>query len=138
MGTFPSSQCQKKSSFGFEKHGLHDSFQCLFSFSHDKGRAVSLKNQELQNIDDLKKVLTSRFLRFSFQSAMTINLQSFLVSKMCGEFMVCGGILRMAILGVCLEFLVSSKKFYTKVAFSPNLFFDTCQCNPCVLLHWMV
>ena len=45
-----------------------------------------------QNIAYLKKVLASRFLRFSFQSAMTINLQSFLVSKMCGEFMVCGGI----------------------------------------------
>ena len=31
---------------------------------------------EIADIDDLKKVLASRFLRFSFQSAMTINLQS--------------------------------------------------------------
>ena len=40
----------------------------------------------------LKKVLASRFLCFSsLESAMTINQQSFLVSNMCGEFMVCGG-----------------------------------------------
>ena len=45
------------------------------------------------DIDDLKKVrFASRFLRISFlKSAMTINQQSFLVSNMCGEFMVCGG-----------------------------------------------
>ena len=28
---------------------------------------------------------------FSLESAMTVNQQSFLVSNMCGEFMVCGG-----------------------------------------------
>ena len=40
---------------------------------------------EISNIDDLKKVLASRFLRFSSESAMTINQQSFLVSSMCGD-----------------------------------------------------
>jgi len=34
-------------------------------------------------------VLASRFLRFSLESAMTVNQHSFLVSKMCTEFMVC-------------------------------------------------
>ena len=44
-----------------------------------------------QNIAYLKKVLASRFLRFfSLESVMTINQQSFLVSNMCCEFMVCG------------------------------------------------
>ena len=42
--------------------------------------------------DYLKKVrCASRFIRFSFQSEMTINQQSFLVSNMCGEFMIWGG-----------------------------------------------
>ena len=36
-------------------------YYCLFSFWHEKGRAFCLKSQELQNIDDLKKVLASRF-----------------------------------------------------------------------------
>ena len=46
---------------------------------------------EIADIDDLKKVLASRFLRFfSLESVMTINQQSFLVSNMCGEFMICG------------------------------------------------
>ena len=46
------------------------------------------------DIDELKKVrFASWFLRFffSFESVMTINQQSFLVSNMCDEFMVCGG-----------------------------------------------
>ena len=46
---------------------------------------------EIADIDDLKKVLASRFLRFfSLESVMTVNQQSFLVSNMCGEFMTCG------------------------------------------------
>ena len=44
-----------------------------------------------QNIAYLKKVLASGFLRFSLESVMAINQQSFLVSNMCDEFMVCGG-----------------------------------------------
>ena len=42
------------------------------------------------DIDELKKVrFASWFLRFfSFESVMTINQQSLLVSNMCGEFMV--------------------------------------------------
>ena len=43
------------------------------------------------DIDDLKKVLPHGFsVFFSFESVMTINQQSFLVSNMCDEFMVCG------------------------------------------------
>ena len=44
------------------------------------------------DIDELKKVrFASWFLRFfSFESVMAINQQSFLVSNMCDEFMVCG------------------------------------------------
>ena len=55
-----------------------------------KSGGMSIKSQDLQNIDDLKKVLPHGFSVFSLESAMTIKQQSFLVSNMCGEFMVCG------------------------------------------------
>ena len=56
-----------------------------------KSGGMSIKSQDLQNIDDLKKVVPHGFSVFSLESAMTIKQQSFLVSNMCGEFMVCGG-----------------------------------------------
>ena len=55
------------------------------------GNAFKIAGQ-VSDIDDLKKVrFASRVLRFfSLESVITINQQSFLVSNMCGEFMVCG------------------------------------------------
>ena len=45
---------------------------------------------DIADIDDLEKVLASRFLRFFIRKCHDNESESFLVSNMCGEFMLCG------------------------------------------------